>query len=132
MAIALEFLDFVIPIEVIRHKYPGGWKQCLRDHAASIGGRVWYDEYLFRDGAMNPNDIKLLVDRWTKLGLDPMEVRGGRQAWKDTCVVEVMFGGPTLPCDWLTVDTAQRIAYLKGTIPGVIVGRDEILAKKND
>ena len=25
MAIALEFIDFVVPIALIRQKYPGGW-----------------------------------------------------------------------------------------------------------
>ena len=64
MAIALEFIDFVVPIDTIRRKYPGGWEQCLRDHAGLIGGRVWYDEHLFRDGAMNSDDIMIVVDRW--------------------------------------------------------------------
>jgi hypothetical protein len=32
MAIALEFIDFVVPIALVRQKYPGGWAQCLQDH----------------------------------------------------------------------------------------------------
>jgi hypothetical protein len=131
MAIALEFIDFVVPIAVIQKKYPGGWEQCLRDHAALIGGRVWHDEHLFRDGAMNPHDIQALVDRWANLGFEPTELRGGKQGWKDVCVVEVMFGGPTLPCDWLAVDTDQHIAYLKGIAPGAVVGRDQVAGEQN-
>ena len=123
MAIALEFIDFVVPIDTIRRKYPGGWEQCLRDHAPLIGGRVWYDAHLFRDGATNPHDIKVIVDRWAALGLEAMEEREGKQCWKDVCVVESLFGGPTLPCDWIAVDWAQRIAYLKGTDRGEVVGR---------
>jgi len=131
MAIALEFIDFVVPVEVIRSKYPGGWDQCLRDHAGLIGGRVWYDNDLFRDGARNPNDVKLLVDRWAGLGFEVMALRDGKQVWKDVCVVEATFGGPTLPCDWLTVDTSQRIAYLKGAAPGPVVGRDDVGAGRD-
>ena len=62
MAIKLEFFDIIIPIKTIKKKYPGGWKKCLKDHDGDIGGRVWYDEHLFRDGAMSPNDIGNLVD----------------------------------------------------------------------
>ena len=48
MAIKLEFYDIIIPIKTIQKKYPGGWKKCLKDHDGDIGGRVWYDEHLFR------------------------------------------------------------------------------------
>ena len=61
MAIQLEFIDLVVPRSVIEAMYPGGWDGCLSDHRSLIGGRVWFDEYLFRDGAMNPTDIKALV-----------------------------------------------------------------------
>jgi len=123
MAVALEFIDFIVPIIVIREKYPGGWEQCLKDHERLIGGRVWYDDYLLRDGAMNPNDIESLIDEWTALGFQPMEERDGERRWKDVCVVESMFGGPTLPCEWLALAGEANSAYLKGTDPGSIVGR---------
>lgn len=118
MAVALEFIDFIVPIAVIREKYPGGWEQCLKDHERLIGGRVWYDDHLLRDGAMNPNDIESLIDEWTELGFQPMEERDGDRTWKDVCVVESMFGGPTLPCEWLVLGEDGRSAYLKGTDPG--------------
>jgi len=70
MAIKLEFYDFIIPIKTIQKKYPGGWKKCLKDHDGDIGGRVWYDEHLFRDGAMSPNDIGYLVEWWSDKGFD--------------------------------------------------------------
>jgi hypothetical protein len=131
MAIALEFIDFVVPIERIREKYPGGWEQCLADYEGLIGGRVWFDEHLFRDGAMNPNDIGFLVEEWRGMGFEPMEMRDGNQVWKDVCVVESMFGGPTLACDWLEFDPEQRSAYLKGTEPGDVIGRDNVAGDKN-
>ena len=72
MAVALEFIDFIVPIALIRAKYRGGWEKCLQDHSRLIGGRVWYDEHLFRDGAMSPRDIQSLIDEWEGLGFQPM------------------------------------------------------------
>jgi hypothetical protein len=74
MSIATEFIDFIVPIQTIRDKYPGGWEQCLKDHEHLIGGRIWYDEHLFRDGAMNPMDIESLVERWEAMGFEGIVV----------------------------------------------------------
>lgn len=124
MAIALEFIDFVVPIATIRKKYPGGWTRCLRDHGGLIGGRAWYDDNLFRDGAMSPMDIEHIVKRWEGLGFEPFDETSGARRWKDMCVVESLLSGPTLPCNWLDFDPKERIAYLRGTEPGPIIGRD--------
>ncbi len=123
MSVALEFIDFIIPIDVIRKKYPGGWEQCLKDHEQLIGGRVWFDEHLLRDGAMGPQGIESLVQEWTALGFQPTEERDGQRIWKDCCVVESMFGGPTLPCDWLQIGEDGCSAYRKDSTPGDIAGR---------
>lgn len=125
MAIALEFIDFVVPIALIRQKYPGGWAQCLQDHERLIGGRVWFDEHLLRDGAMNPADIESLVDEWTSLGFQPTAEVDGQRIWQDCCVVESMLGGPTLPCDWLELSEDGRSAWLKRTQPGENKGRQK-------
>ena len=125
MAIALEFIDLVVPIALIRQKYPGGWAQCLQDHERLIGGRVWFDEYLLRDGAMNPADIESLVEEWMSLGFQPTAEVDGQRIWQDCCVVESMLGGPTLPCDWLELSEDGRSAWLKGTQPGEIKGRQK-------
>ena len=122
MAIPLEFIDLVIRISTIRAKYPGGWEQCLEDHSHLLGGRVWHDEHLFHDGTMNPMDMQDLVAQWAERGFEVSEVRDGQTFWKDLCVVESMFGGPTRKCDWLIVDRKQRTAHLKGTDPGEVVG----------
>ena len=34
-----------------------------------------------------------------------------------------MFGGPTLPCDWIEMTEDGRAAYFRGTEPGKVVGR---------
>ena len=74
---------------------------------------------------MNLADIGRLVERWAALSFETMATRDGQQVWNDVCVVEAMFGGPTLPCDLLIVDTGQRVAHLKGNEPGPIAGRQE-------
>ena len=125
MAIALEFIDFVVPIALIRQKYPGGWEQCFEDHERLIGGRVWFDEHLLRDGAMNPADIGSLVDEWISLGFEPTVEVDGQRIWKDCCVTESMLGGATLPCDWLELAEDGRSAWLKGTTPGEIIKRNK-------
>lgn len=125
MAIALEFIDFVVPIALIRQKYPGGWAQCLKDHERLIGGRVWFDDHLLRDGAMNPADIESLVEEWASLGFQPTAEIEGHRVWQDCCVLESILGGPTLPCDWLEVSKDCRSAWLKGTQPGEIKWRQK-------
>ena len=121
MAIATEFINFIVPIHNIRAKYPGGWEQCLKDHEHLIGGRVWYDEYLFRDGAMNPMDIESLVEEWEAMGFEGIVTREGQKYWKDLCVFEM--GGSTLPCDWIDFDRETRTAFLRGTDPGEVAYR---------
>ena len=129
MAIALEFFDLVIPVARIRESYPGGWEQCLTDFAGRVGQRVWYDQHLFRDGAMSLDDMRELVEGWTVLGFEAIGKRppghpaAKRPYWKDVCVVDWARGGPTHPCDWLQVDLAGRTAHLAGTDPGPLAWR---------
>lgn len=129
VAIALEFIDFVVPIGVIHQKYPGGWQRCLKDHERLIGGRVWFDDHLFRDGAMNPRDIGRLVEEWQDLGFEPFVELDGRRVWKDVCVIESLFGGATLRCDWVAIDEVTGGAYMVGTQPGALIGREQMRGK---
>lgn len=122
MAIELEFINFIVPIEVIKNKYPGGWDGCLKDHQHLINGRVWFDDHLFRDGAMGPGDIEVLVDTWKKMGFETIGEIDGEQHWIDCCVADQMFG-PTLPCAWIETSQDHFSVYLKGTEPGPVIGR---------
>ncbi len=124
MAIATEFIDFIVPIKVIEQKYPGGLEQCLADHEDGLGRRVWHDKHLFRDGAMNPMDIEWLINHWTDLGFTPSIEKDGQKVWKDICVFQGILGGATLPCDWIAYDRNTRTAYLKGTEVGEVKGRE--------
>ena len=126
MAIQTEFIDFIVSIHAIRAKYPGGWEACLKDHAPLIGGRVWYDDYLFRDGAMSPHDIGMLVEEWTALGLVGRAQVDGQDCWIDFCVHEAMFGGATLPCAWLVPHVGSSVAHVDD-LGSDVIGRSSPL-----
>ena len=129
MAIQMEFIDVVIPITTIKEKYAGGLEQCLEDYKNLIGERVWCDEHLFRDGAMNGRDAEEIVRHWKSIGFDVHEeVDGKPSKWKDVCVHEMIWGA-TLDCDWLERDLKTRSLYLKGTEIGEVIGRGNF--KKN-
>jgi len=124
MAIKLEFLNFIVPIEVIKKKYPGGWEQCLNDHANLIGGRVWFDKHLFRNGAMNDIDIGELLNKWRTYGFNTHSGDKTPTRWFDVCVVDESIGGVNLPCDWIEVE--NNTAFYKGKQKGDVIGREEI------
>ena len=121
MAIALEHFNFIVRRSTIEEKYPGGWDQCLIDHASSLGTRVWYDEYLFRDGAMNPIDMENLVNAWRDIGFQAVLINGEKK-WLDCCVIDERFDTLSLSCDWIEIDVAGEFAYLKDEDPAEIVG----------
>lgn len=123
MAIALEFINVVVPIARIREVYPGGWEQCVQDYAQRIGQRAWYDQYLFRDGALHPGDARQLVEGWRILGFEVTQTHRGRVNWKDVCVIDSRHGGPTAPCPWLALENSGRVAYLAQTPPGPLAWR---------
>ena len=131
MSVQLEFIDFIVPIATIKEKYPGGWEQCLKDHDYAIGGRIWYDEHLFRDGTMNSMDMKYLVQHWQSLGFitHVTNEKGEPAKWLDVCVNESLFGGVTMTCDWIDYDRISGGAYLTGTEPGKLIGRKDFKAK---
>ena len=123
MAVKLEFLNFIVPVQVIDQKYSGGWDACLRNHAKSIGRVVWYDEHLFRTGAMDGDMMDNLIEKWTRLGFEATEEIEGKTVWKDFCVV-TSYGVSEHDSPWIMVDSASGAAWLRGTDRGEVVGRD--------
>lgn len=124
MAVRCEFIDIIIPIANIERAYPGGFAGFKTDNAGLIGGRLWHDGHLLRDGAMSPADAREAIAYWERLGLVAMDSTEGRQKWRDLCVVEHALGGPTLPCDWIEFDSSRGCVHLKGQAPGPVIGRD--------
>ena len=100
MALALEYISLIVPINKIEQYYPGGFEKYKSDHKQSIGGSIWYDEYLVRDGAMSNYEVGRLIQEWESYGLKGVIEVDGQKLWKDLCVVDY-FGGATLPCFWL-------------------------------
>jgi ADP-ribosylglycohydrolase len=113
MPVALEFINFIVPIATIKQKYPGGGEKCLRENSTLC---TWYDEHLFRTGAMNPMDIEDIAKDWESKGFQATAIKNGRKVWKDFCVVE-----SDIPCEWLEVDGERWCAYLKGTDPNGLI-----------
>ena len=119
MTVALEFINVIVRIDAIRSKYRGGWDQFIADHEHRIGPTAWFDDYLYREGAMNPLDIRRLIDEWIDAGIDVYRLENGKPVeWIDICVVELF--GPKLKCDWISFTDAG--AYLNGTEPGPVIG----------
>lgn len=127
MAIALEFISFIVPIQTIRQKYPGGWTQCLIDHQASIGKRVWFDEHLFRDGAISSGGVSHLKEKWQKLGFSGGFTVKGMVRWVDFCVVDNLCTQPSSTCDWLEISEDGSSCHLKHALAGAVVGRGSAL-----
>ena len=123
MAIQCEFIDFIIPIDKIELVYPEGFRKFKEDHVQGFsGGRLYHDNFLFRDGAMNYRDIQNLVNKWEEMGLKGITEINSQKQWLDFCIVEGMFGGPTLPCNWLEYDSKNNCVYLKDKPKGKLIG----------
>lgn len=126
MAIRLEFISLIIPIKNINAYYPGGFRKFCLDNQGLLGGRLWHDEHLLHDGAMNPRDMEALVNHWKEIGFTPFAEINGKNHWKDLCVIEELANYPTLPCMWLVVDPSTHAGYHKDYPMGAVVGRDEM------
>lgn len=124
MAIIVRFLGVVIPIKNIEKcKAVGGFKGILEKEKDWVGKKVLYDEHLYKDGAMSPDDIEYIVKFWEKQGLTPFENKNGKKQWKDLCVVDAICG-PTLPCEWLkyeAYDGGGLCVWMKGKYMGRVI-----------
>ena len=80
MAICCEFIDIIIPIEVINRCYKGGYKQYIEDRGG-LCGCEWDDGILYRNGSMG-GDVELRLEMWHKLGL----VGWNGEKWVDYCI----------------------------------------------
>jgi hypothetical protein len=122
VAIRLEFISVVIPIENIeRCKSIGGFQRFLESQTYFIGLTSWYDDYLYREGAMNSIDARNLVRSWETRGLRGLAGDNESREWMDLCLVDYVIG-PTRPCSWLEHDQENHCVYMAGKPKGDIVG----------
>lgn len=122
MAIHCLFINLIIPIANIDRVYPGGFARFKEENKEAFSKRMWHDEFLFRAGAMSPQEIENMVYGWEKLGLQGVIDKDGKEQWGDMCVVESLFRGLTLPCDWIVFDRENSCVYMKGQPRGEVVG----------
>ena len=113
MPMHTKFINFIVPISVIKAKYKGGFDAFLKDYENDYGMPPNYDEDLFVAGAMNPMDIEQMVNYWTAKGFECSKEVDGVLHWNDVCVFEEMFGGATMPCDWIGFNEAEHYVFLK-------------------
>jgi hypothetical protein len=112
MAIAMEYINIVVPKAVIAAKYPGGVAQCQKEYGPSF----LEDEYLTRGGAMIWFDGQRIIRHLEQFGIRYLDENG-----KSVEIVVVdMIKGPTTPCDWVEFDSGKDgpRCWLRGTPPG--------------
>jgi hypothetical protein len=125
MPVVCEFINIIIPIAKIDQVYPGGFAAFKEEHSVLFLGRLWHDNFLFRDGAMNSMDAEYTVSYWTSLGLVGQEEVDGKAHWIDLCVAD-QFMGPTLPCSWINFDSKHgAVSHIDDT-SSTIVGSGSV------
>ena len=113
MSIPIEFMNIIIPVEVIEAKYLGGWAQCQIDlQVNEVGSPRWSDGELFRDGAMNHWDMNAIIGFWEELGLVGEFGRGSTRRWKDYCL-DATLSSEKIKCAWLRFDEKEgQVSYV--------------------
>jgi hypothetical protein len=127
MAVALEFLNLIIPIQNIERVYPGGFEQFKIDNVDQIGKSIWYDDYILRDGDMGWQDIEVKLYYWEKLGLKlSNRIESKNVSWAEVCVMYDV-DGPSMPCDWIESEFFSFTANLKGVPKCKRVSREDMV-----
>jgi len=119
MAVLLTFYSIIIPIENLKKILTKGLvgEIILKKQ---IPGQVLFDENLFVQWSMSPNDNKEIIKFWESKGLVAIEKRGSKRYWNDLCIVCYPDTSPTLPCDWIEVFRENEESF---TIYGSLKGK---------
>ena len=118
MSVWLHFINVVVPIFIIEDKLKVDFDEFYENYSEGI---KYHDKYLFATGAMGSEHIEQIVKYFESKGLTTIELIEGKEYFKDLCVVVVLFGGPTRPCNWLEFNSRESSAWLKGTEKGELV-----------
>ncbi|WP_305806407.1 hypothetical protein [Stenotrophomonas sp. YIM B06876] len=112
MAVALECINLIIPVQRIAAVWPGGFNRFWREHGHLA--RLWHDGHLLRDGAMNPREVMAQLDWWQQQGLKVADDAAGGEQAPDVCLVDTVSGRVPVACAWLEVDWTHRLARWNG------------------
>tara|TARA_Y100001970_G_C13913624_1_gene689781 strand:- start:111 stop:500 length:390 start_codon:yes stop_codon:yes gene_type:complete len=115
MSIWLNFINVVIPINVIEKKLDLDFDDFFEKYNKGI---KYHDDHLFSTGAMSPDHTESIVKYFESQGLTVLKTIENKEYFEDLCIVELLFGGPTRPCEWLEFDAQEKIVWLKGTDKG--------------
>ena len=115
MSIWLNFINVIIPIKVIEKKLNVDFDDFFKSYDRGI---KYHDKHLFSTGAMSPDHTEEIVNYFESQGLTLLKKVNNKEYFEDLCIVELLFGGPTRPCDWLEFDAQKKIVWLKGTDKG--------------
>jgi hypothetical protein len=118
MSVWLHFINVVVPISIIEDKLKVDFDEFYENYSEGI---KFHDKYLFATGAMGSEHIEQIVKYFESKGLITIELIDSKEHFKDLCVVEVLFGGPTRPCNWLEFNSRESSAWLKGTEKGELI-----------
>jgi hypothetical protein len=105
MAVPIEFISVVIPVQTIEERFHGGLAR-FRE----ILGDGQTDGKLVRLGGMSQMAVSWIINDLERGGLKGIHVREGKEYWLDFCVVDSC-SGPTLPCDWIKVELKKGEAH---------------------
>lgn len=125
MAVKMEFLNLIVPIEKINQSNcPGGFEGHLDSIGRNnLGGPMYYDKHLFRMGFMDGWMIGGHIAQLESYGLVGEKEVNGELKWIDFCVIANGFDSNPR-CDWLEfgesefLDRGRRITWLKGQEQG--------------
>jgi hypothetical protein len=128
MAVALEFLNLIVPLDAMRRCATLGpfERAALTASGPQVWEVQWHDGRLYRDGAMSGSDLDDIVDEWVRRGLQVFDESTGRRVWRDLCVVASQQGVAPGECPWLRYDAETNSVALVGAPRGPVVGPERI------
>lgn len=121
MAILILYYCVIIPLKNVRRVVSEKEFKDLLACPNNYIDPICFDDYLYKEGSMSPNDNELIIQEWKTKGLVPTEERNGRTYWKDLCLLSIDSPNNPLsyPCEWIEIierpnDWPNRFANLKG------------------
>ena len=119
MTIHVEMYNIIIPKNILRNKYPGGFDQYLKDNIAYLGNIIWWDDHLLRYGSMDREDILERLRHLESLGFIITEERDdGKKYWVDVYAFGCLLkpDEPVSDPDWLCFSSTGCGVYMKGEL----------------